>query len=238
MSRSRHSSTEYFGSPRLWSPNSSTRLPVKSLIGEIELNASINPSEMNHLNDAFCSSIRSGRLRTSGIFANVKRLRGGPGSSGSSTVNASSGTTKEALAMFCALIAVPFAAGSAAGAGGFLLRGGFGFSRRRLGSHVPFNHLFERANVRNAKKARSPHDEGEGPRSFPRYPPIGIGVHVTPGAKPGQPSSGGVPGPGSGAQARPGFYGYVTDRCLGCPNDINGRIKGGRPVTAAMARSQ
>src|SRR5471032_173969 len=128
MSRSRHSSTEYFGSPSEWSPNSSTRLPVKSLIGEIELNASISPSEMNHLNDAFCSSIRSGRLRTSGIFANENRLLVGPGSSGSSTVNASSGTTNEALAIFCALITFPFAAGSATGVAAFLLRDVLGFS--------------------------------------------------------------------------------------------------------------
>src|ERR1700723_2378627 len=128
MSRSRHSSTEYLGSPRLWSPNSSTRLPVESLIGEIELKASISPSEMNHLNDAFCSSIKSGRFRTSGIFAKVYRLRVGPGSSGSSTVNASSGTTKEALAMFCALIVVPFAAGSAGGAPAFFVREVLGFS--------------------------------------------------------------------------------------------------------------
>ncbi len=70
MSRSRHSSTVYLGSPSECSPNSSTRLPVKSLIGEIDSKASLRPSLMNHLNDAFCSSIRSGSRSTSVIFAN------------------------------------------------------------------------------------------------------------------------------------------------------------------------
>src|ERR1700681_3997465 len=79
MSRSRHSSTLYFGSPRLCSPNSSTRLPVKSLIGEIEVNASRKPSVMNQLNESFWSSMRSGISRVCGILANVKRSRFRPG---------------------------------------------------------------------------------------------------------------------------------------------------------------
>ncbi len=49
------------------------RLPVKSLIGEIEVNASRSPSVMNQLNDSFWSSIRSGMSRVCGILANVNR---------------------------------------------------------------------------------------------------------------------------------------------------------------------
>src|SRR5580700_10579171 len=88
MSRSRHSSTEYFGSPSECSPNSRTRLPVKSLIGEIDSKASCNPSVTNQWKDAFWSSIRSGMSSTCGIFAKLMRARLGPGSSYASTVNA------------------------------------------------------------------------------------------------------------------------------------------------------
>src|SRR5579871_1987961 len=96
MSRSRHSSTVYLGSPSECSPNSSTRLPVKSLIGEIDSNASFSPSVMNQLKEAFCSSIRSGRSRTSTIFANECRSRLGPGSSKASTVKAPASAPKAA----------------------------------------------------------------------------------------------------------------------------------------------
>ncbi len=61
---------------------------MKSLIGEIELNASARPSVLNHSKLAFCSSMRFGISRTCGIFANVCRSRLGPGSGGCSTVNA------------------------------------------------------------------------------------------------------------------------------------------------------
>ncbi len=130
MSRSRHSSTEYFGSPSECSPNSSTRLPVKSLIGEIDSKASLSPSLMNHLKDAFCNSIRSGIARALVIFANVWRARLGPGSSYASTVNASAGTSKVAVAMLFCLTALPLPPDGISGlAGAGRLRGAdLGFS--------------------------------------------------------------------------------------------------------------
>src|SRR5581483_6965884 len=88
MSRSRHSSMEYLGSPSECSPNSRIRLPVKSLIGEIEANASARPSVLNQSKLAFCNSMRLGISRTCGIFANVKRSRLGPGSGRCSIVKA------------------------------------------------------------------------------------------------------------------------------------------------------
>src|SRR5215469_4402258 len=94
MSRSRHSSIVYFGSPRLCSPNSRMRFPVKSLIGEIDANASARPSVLNQSKLAFCSSMRFGISRTCGIFAKVWRSRRGPGSGGCSTVNAPVGIGK------------------------------------------------------------------------------------------------------------------------------------------------
>ena len=94
MSRSRHSSTEYFGSPKLCSPNSRTRLPVKSLIGEIEANASARPSVLNHSKLAICSSMRLGTSKTCGILAKLMRSRLGPESAGCSTVKAPVGIGK------------------------------------------------------------------------------------------------------------------------------------------------
>src|SRR5579872_6589626 len=88
MSRSRHSSIEYLGSPSECSPNSRIRLPVKSLMGEIDAKASPSPSVLNQSKLAFCNSMRFGTSRTCGIFANVCRGRLGPGSGGCSIVNA------------------------------------------------------------------------------------------------------------------------------------------------------
>src|SRR5580704_19285524 len=94
MSRSRHSSIEYFGSPSECSPNSRIRLPVKSLIGEIEEKASARPSVLNQSKLAFCSSMRFGTSRTCGILPNEWRSRLGPGSGRISTVKAPVGIGK------------------------------------------------------------------------------------------------------------------------------------------------
>src|SRR5665213_290261 len=106
MSRSRHSSIVYLGSPRLCSPNSRIRFPVKSLIGEIEANASPIPSVLNQSKLAFCSSMRFGISRTSVIFANECRLRFGPGSGGVATVNAPVGIGN----VFASAVGVPLPA--------------------------------------------------------------------------------------------------------------------------------
>jgi len=48
-SRSRHSASEYFGSPKEYSPKRSSILePVKSWIGEISSSSSRRPSRTNH----------------------------------------------------------------------------------------------------------------------------------------------------------------------------------------------
>ena len=140
--------------------------------------------------------------------------------------------------MFCALITFPFAAGSAVGVAAFLLREVLGFSAVVLDAMYRSITYSSVANLRNTKKARSPHDEGEGPRSFPRYPPIGIDVYGTPGLKPGQPSSGCGPGGRLGAQALPRLDSGVVNRCLGRPNDVDGRVQRIGPVTPAVARPQ
>src|ERR1700729_3511687 len=75
MSRSRHSSIAYLGSPRECSANSRIRLPVKSLMGEIDAKASAKPSVLNQSKLAFCSSMRLGTSRTWGIFPNENRSR-------------------------------------------------------------------------------------------------------------------------------------------------------------------
>src|SRR5580658_4430098 len=94
MSRSRHSSIVYLGSPSECSPNSRIRLPVKSLIGEIDAKASASPSVLNQSKLAFCSSMRLGTSRTCGILPNEYRSRLGPGSGRCSTVNAPVGIGK------------------------------------------------------------------------------------------------------------------------------------------------
>src|SRR5579871_538045 len=94
MSRSRHSSIEYLGSPSECSPNSRIRLPVKSLMGEMDAKASASPSVLNQSKLAFCSSIRFGTSSTCGILANEWRSRLGPGSGRCSTVNAPVGIGK------------------------------------------------------------------------------------------------------------------------------------------------
>src|SRR5579863_10549470 len=108
MSRSRHSSIEYFGSPSECSPNSRMRLPVKSLIGEIEAKASARPSVLNQLKLAFCSSMRLGTSSTCGILPKDIRSRLGPGSGRCSTVNAPVGIGKvEGMAFDVLIPSVP-----------------------------------------------------------------------------------------------------------------------------------
>ncbi len=75
-----HSFSENFGGPlrsssSLSNSNSSSRLPVKSVIGLISANVSASPTARNLSNDFFWTSIRSGNGRTSSRLPNEYRSR-------------------------------------------------------------------------------------------------------------------------------------------------------------------
>ena len=75
MSRSRHSSSEYFGGSKMWSESSSLSWPVKSSIGEMSARTSATPCSRNHSNDSRWTAIRSGRSSTSWSLENDRRSR-------------------------------------------------------------------------------------------------------------------------------------------------------------------
>src|SRR5262249_4168753 len=68
MSRSRQSSTEYLGSPRVKSVREMEVLPVKSYIGEKLSNSSLRPSSRNNLEESSCNSTRLGISTTWEVF--------------------------------------------------------------------------------------------------------------------------------------------------------------------------
>src|SRR5205823_1556254 len=75
MSRSRHSSSEYFGGSKMWSESSSLSWPVKSSIGEMSERTSATPCSRNHSNDSRCTAIRSGSWSTSRSLEKERRSR-------------------------------------------------------------------------------------------------------------------------------------------------------------------
>src|SRR3954471_22882681 len=75
MSRSRHSSSEYFGGSKMWSDSSSLSWPVKSSIGEMSERTSATPCSRNHRKDSRCTAIRSGSCRTSCNLEKERRSR-------------------------------------------------------------------------------------------------------------------------------------------------------------------
>ena len=75
MSRSRHSSSEYFGGSKTWSVSSSLSWPVKSSMGEMSERTSATPCSRNHSNESRCTAMRSGSSRTSRSFENERRSR-------------------------------------------------------------------------------------------------------------------------------------------------------------------
>src|SRR3954453_10862925 len=75
MSRSRHSSPEYFGGSKMWSDSSSLSWPVKSSIGEMSERTSATPCSRNHRKDSRCTAMRSGSWRTSCSLEKERRSR-------------------------------------------------------------------------------------------------------------------------------------------------------------------
>src|SRR4051795_10260618 len=75
MSRSRHSSSEYFGGSKMWSESSSLSWPVKSSIGEMSERTSATPCSRNQMKDSRCTAIRSGSWSTSCNLEKERRSR-------------------------------------------------------------------------------------------------------------------------------------------------------------------
>ena len=188
MSRSRHSSTEYFGSPRLCSPNSSTRFPVKSLIGEIESNASLSPSEMNHLNDRLLQLDQIGQVEDVAESSRMKcRLRARARIVGQLDRERFFGHDEAGACDVLRLDRGAVRRRFRNGYRRFLAPGGLGF-RGRLGSSIYRSSPLKRPAIRpgigagepaphyrarhsqKCKKARSSPRREKGPRTFPALP--------------------------------------------------------------------